>query len=140
MHSFRPHHIPALDGLRGIAILLVIVHHQLIPLPLSGGFLGVDLFFVLSGFLISSLLIKEFNRTHSISLTRFYARRALRLAPAFFLYLLVTLWVTYQLHPEEFGRELRLVGFAVAYLANWRLALGWDYSLDPTAIIWSLSI
>jgi hypothetical protein len=60
MDSFRPHHIPALDGLRGIAILLVIVHHQLIALPLTGGFLGVDLFFVLSGFLITRLLLKEF--------------------------------------------------------------------------------
>jgi peptidoglycan/LPS O-acetylase OafA/YrhL len=140
MHSFRSHHIPALDGLRGIAILLVIVHHQLIPLPLTGGFLGVDLFFVLSGFLITGLLLKEFGDTQSISLTRFYARRVLRLAPALVLYLFATLIVTYLLHPEVFSRQLKLVGYAASYLANWRLALGWDYSLDATAIMWSLSI
>src|ERR1044072_3432187 len=98
MHSFRSH-IPALDGLRGLAILLVIIHHQLIPLKLNGGFLGVDLFFVLSGFLITSLLLKEFDATQSISLTKFYARRVLRLAPALLLYLLVSLVVTYSLHP-----------------------------------------
>jgi peptidoglycan/LPS O-acetylase OafA/YrhL len=140
MHSFRPHHIPALDGLRGIAILLVIVHHQLVPLPLTGGFLGVDLFFVLSGFLITSLLLKEFSTTKSISLTRFYARRVLRLAPALLLYLIATLLVIYFLHPEEFRGQLKLVVYAATYLTNWRLALGWDYSLDATAIIWSLSI
>jgi len=139
MHSFRSH-IPALDGLRGLAILLVIIHHQLIPLPLNGGFLGVDLFFVLSGFLITSLLLKEFDATESISLTKFYARRVLRLAPALLLYLLVSLVVIYSLHPNEFVREVKLVGLSLAYLTNWRMALGWDYSLDPTAIIWSLSI
>src|SRR6185369_13173142 len=87
MHGFKAKHVPALDGLRGIAILLVITHHQLIPFSLNGGFLGVDLFFVLSGFLITNLLLKEFDATKSISLTNFYARRALRLAPAFLIYL-----------------------------------------------------
>jgi peptidoglycan/LPS O-acetylase OafA/YrhL len=47
MHSFRAQYLPALDGLRGLAILLVITHHQLLPLSLKGGFLGVDIFFVL---------------------------------------------------------------------------------------------
>src|SRR4051794_11580104 len=59
MHSFRAQHIPALDGLRGVAILLVITHHQLVPVSLNAGFLGVDLFFVLSGFLITTLLLRE---------------------------------------------------------------------------------
>lgn len=140
MHSFRAQHIPALDGLRGVAILLVIIHHQLIPLSLRGGFLGVDLFFVLSGFLITSLLLKEFDATNSISLSGFYARRVLRLAPALVLYLIASVLITYFLHPEQTTREIRLVGLALAYLTNWRMALGWDSSLDPTAIIWSLSI
>jgi peptidoglycan/LPS O-acetylase OafA/YrhL len=140
MNGFRAKYVPALDGLRGVAILLVISHHQLIPYSLSGGFLGVDLFFVLSGFLITTLLLKEFDATETISLKNFYLRRVLRLGPALVLYLIASLVVTYQLHPAEFTRELRLVGLALAYSTNWRLAFGWDMTLDPTAIIWSLSI
>ncbi len=66
MHGFKAKHVPALDGLRGLAILLVITHHQLIPLSLNGGFLRVDLLFVLSGFLITALLLSEFNATNEI--------------------------------------------------------------------------
>jgi peptidoglycan/LPS O-acetylase OafA/YrhL len=140
MHGFKANYVPALDGLRGLAILLVITHHQLIPLSLSGGFLGVDLFFVLSGFLITTLLVTEFDATETISLKNFYLRRVLRLGPALLLYLIASLIVTYHLNPADFMRELRLVGLALAYSTNWRLAFGWDMSLDPTAIIWSLSI
>ena len=140
MHGFRPKHVPALDGLRGVAILLVITRHQLIPFSLSGGFLGVDLFFVLSGFLITTLLLKEFDAANTISLKNFYVRRALRLGPALLVYLLASLVVTYFLHRQDLSREFRLVGLALAYATNWRMAFGWDLSLDPTAIIWSLSI
>ena len=140
MHGFKAKHVPALDGLRGVAILLVVTHHQLIPFSFSGGFLGVDLFFVLSGFLITTLLLKEFHATNSISLKDFYLRRALRLGPALLVYLIASLIVTYALHPEDLAREFRLVGYALAYATNWRMAFGWDLSLDPTAIIWSLSI
>jgi len=140
MNGFKAKKISALDGLRGLAILLVITHHQLIPFSLKGGFLGVDLFFVLSGFLITSLLLKEFTATRSIALTKFYMRRALRLGPALLLYLIVSSVVTDLLHPEELTRELKLVGLALVYLTNWRIAVGWDHSLDLTSIIWSLSI
>ena len=73
-------HVPALDGVRGVAILLVLgVHaHEVIP----GGRLGVDLFFVLSGFLITALLLGEWERTSTTRLGAFYRRRALRLLPA----------------------------------------------------------
>lgn len=140
MHGFKAKHVPALDGIRGIAILLVITHHQLIPLPLNGGFLAVDIFFALSGFLITTLLLKEFDATKTISLKDFYLRRALRLGPALLVYLIVSLLVTYALHPEDLAREFRLVGYALTYATNWRMAFGWDSSLDPTAITWSLSI
>jgi len=140
VHSFQSQRVAPLDGIRGIAMILVLIHHQLIPLSLNGGFLGVDLFFVLNGFLITGLLAKEFEATNSISLINFYARRALRLAPAFLIYLFAALVITYKQHPEEFACEVKLVGLSLVYLTNWRMALGWDYSLDPTAIIWSLSI
>lgn len=74
-----------LDGMRGIAVLLVLLFHFKI---LGGGWLGVDVFFVLSGFLITSLLVEEWENRSSISLKRFYLRRALRLLPAFYLLLL----------------------------------------------------
>ena len=140
MHHFKAKHVPALDGLRGLAILLVITHHQLIPLSLKGGFLGVNLFFVLSGFLITTLLWTEFDATKTISLKNFYARRALRLGPALLLYLIVCLLVVYYSNIGELTHEIKLVGIAVAYSTNWRMAFGWDTSLDPTAIVWSLSI
>lgn len=140
MKTFTSRHIPELDGLRGIAILSVIVHHQLTPFSLSGGFLGVDLFFVLSGFLITGLLLAEFEQRKSISLRNFYMRRVLRLGPALLLYLLACVLVTYQTQMLGMLREIKLIAIALIYSTNWRMAFGWDSFLDPTAIIWSLSI
>jgi peptidoglycan/LPS O-acetylase OafA/YrhL len=133
-------HVPALDGLRGIAIISVLVHHQLTPFSLKGGFLGVDLFFVLSGFLITGLLLAEFENTESISIRNFYMRRVLRLGPALALYLLGCLLVAHHTHLIEITRQLKLIAMALLYATNWRMAFGWDPALDPTAIIWSLSI
>lgn len=77
---------PALDGLRGVAILLVIFSHAHVPL-FGGAFLGVDLFFVLSGFLITALLLRERASTGGLGYWRFYRRRFLRLMPALALFL-----------------------------------------------------
>lgn len=140
METFLRKHVPELDGLRGIAISLVIIHHQLTPLSLPGGFLGVDLFFVLSGFLITSLLLGEFEETKTISLRNFYMRRLLRLGPALSLYLLATLLITFHTQAFSFLRQLKLIAIAIFYATNWRIAFGWDPALDPTAITWSLSI
>jgi peptidoglycan/LPS O-acetylase OafA/YrhL len=79
--TFRLGHRPALDGLRGLAILLVLNFHAGVP-PFRGGLIGVALFFVLSGFLITALLLQEQRDTGSIRLGAFYQRRALRLLPA----------------------------------------------------------
>jgi peptidoglycan/LPS O-acetylase OafA/YrhL len=105
---------PALDGLRAVAISLVMLFHaEIIP----GGWIGVDVFFVLSGYLITSILAGELQRTGSIGLGRFYVRRALRLTPA----LLVL--VAFQLTRSAFradGEEIRyatLVG--ATYIENW---------------------
>ena len=82
----RLHHIPALDGLRGVAVAGVLAFHVG---HLTGGFLGVDLFFVLSGYLITSLLVLEWAATGTISLRGFWSRRARRLLPALLAVLLV---------------------------------------------------
>src|SRR3954453_16962458 len=73
-------HIPALDGIRAIAVIAVVLSHT--TRVLAGGFLGVDIFFVLSGFLITSLLLHERTETGEVDLRAFYIRRALRLLPA----------------------------------------------------------
>jgi len=82
-------HRPELDGLRAVAVLAVMMLH-VDPLHMAGGYLGVDIFFVLSGFLITFLLLEEWKRTGSVKLKDFYVRRALRLWPALFLMLAAT--------------------------------------------------
>src|SRR3954466_4801528 len=75
---------PEIQALRALAVALVVVYH-LWPEALPGGFTGVDVFFVISGFLITSLLLREVERTGTLSLTGFWARRARRILPAAFL-------------------------------------------------------
>jgi peptidoglycan/LPS O-acetylase OafA/YrhL len=81
-------YVPELDGLRGIAILAVMGFHSRVSF-FAGGHIGVDIFFVLSGFLITTLLIQEFDESGSISLSNFYIRRVLRLGPALIAFLIV---------------------------------------------------
>ncbi|CAN5649859.1 hypothetical protein BH10ACT1_BH10ACT1_07750 [soil metagenome] len=91
-----PAHVDSLDGLRAIAVMAVMAHHAEIP-HLLGGFLGVDVFFVLSGFLITNLIAGEAARSGSVWWLGFYVRRALRLLPAMFVVVgatLVMVWVS----------------------------------------------
>src|SRR5437016_1070831 len=74
-------YIPALDGLRCLSVFTVIIYH-ICPWRFPGGFLGVDVFFVISGYLITSILSNELARFGDISFSRFYIRRCLRLMPA----------------------------------------------------------
>jgi peptidoglycan/LPS O-acetylase OafA/YrhL len=138
----RPGYIPALDGLRGMAILFVMGNH--VPLRqvqslLPGGFVGVDIFFVLSGFLITSLLIQEFDRTGSIGLRNFYMRRALRLGPA-----LIALLVVYCLSSFVLFDQARARGncvdalIALFYASNWVRVFSKN-QLGLLAHTWSLS-
>ena len=73
--------IPALDGIRGVAVLLVVLYHFPTRVAVPGGWAGVDLFFVLSGFLITSLLVAERAASGRIDLGAFYRRRLRRLGP-----------------------------------------------------------
>ena len=81
-------YLPGLDGVRALAVLGVLLYHADLTW-IRGGFLGVDVFFVLSGFLITSLLLEEFDRSGGISFKRFYLGRARRLLPALILLLAV---------------------------------------------------
>ena len=77
----KPNFRADIEGLRGIAVLLVLLFHASIP-GFSGGFVGVDIFFVISGYLITGMLFREYETTGKISLRNFYARRVRRLLPA----------------------------------------------------------
>jgi peptidoglycan/LPS O-acetylase OafA/YrhL len=104
--------VPALDGLRGVAILLVVAVHATGWPP--GGHLGVDLFFVLSGFLITTLLLEELSDTGSVSLGHFYVRRARRLLPA-----VALLLVAYLVIDAVKGHDgLKTVALAGLYFGN----------------------
>src|SRR5689334_2438859 len=81
---------PDLEGLRGLAILLVVLFHAEVS-GLAGGFVGVDVFFVLSGFFITGLLVREYANEGTVDVPAFYGRRALRLLPPLLLVLLATL-------------------------------------------------
>ncbi len=125
-----------LDGLRGCAILMVLAYHVGI---LPGGSLGVDIFFVLSGFLITTLLVEERQRRGAIHLGRFYLRRALRLLPAFLIVLLLYGAGNWLLRPPEAAaacaREIVVAG---CYVANWPDLHG--VAMNGLGHTWSLSI
>jgi peptidoglycan/LPS O-acetylase OafA/YrhL len=130
---------PSLDGVRGLAILSVVLGH-LPALPLPGGFLGVDLCFVLSGFLITALLCEEWVATNNIGLRRFYARRALRLLPALIVTLLAVFVVSHLREPAARVREMEeSLLIALFYSSNWFTAFG-SFPHGVLAPTWSLSI
>jgi len=93
-------YIPAFDGLRAIAVLLVLLQHDHLPLG-HNGFIGVEIFFVLSGFLITTLLLEEINKTNTISIKNFFIRRVFRLLPVLYVVLLSIL-VLNLISPEIF--------------------------------------
>ncbi|HEY2703999.1 MAG TPA: acyltransferase [Candidatus Dormibacteraeota bacterium] len=134
----RFRHHPALDGIRGVAVILVIAFHTW-SAAAPGGLIGVDLFFVLSGFLITTLLLEERRLTGRISLARFYTRRVLRLMPALMLLLLGCVVVAALASNTTLGGStLRAVPFTLGYVANWAYASGAD--LGALAHTWSLSV
>jgi peptidoglycan/LPS O-acetylase OafA/YrhL len=133
---------PAFDGLRAIAILSVMAYHLEYNNFLRGGYVGVDVFFVLSGFLITWLLTTEIDRFGAISLSKFYARRALRLFPALALVLVAS--VVLVLLDGAFAgtrrQTLEAVPFVVLYIGNWRAAFTSLFGLGILGVTWSLAI
>jgi peptidoglycan/LPS O-acetylase OafA/YrhL len=135
-------HLPGLDGLRGVAIIAVVLFHWNFPFA-RGGFVGVDLFFVISGFLISTLLLRELTANGEIDLRNFYARRALRLLPALVVMCGVYgLWLLLRSDGAAARHGARVLAAVLFYCANWMLALG-PHDRDilaPMTHTWSLSV
>jgi len=144
--------VPALDGVRGVAVLLVVVVHLKLLFPygvtgwdsvdtfIDGGILGVDLFFVLSGFLITALLLRELDATNWVRFGAFYARRALRLLPALYLLLAVHAVVVTVTH-GSWAVEYKSILGAVLYVNNWQQVWWRETATSPDLIhLWSLAI
>ncbi len=122
-HHCRLGYRPDIEGLRALAISLVVASHAQIP-QLAGGFIGVDIFFVLSGYLISGLLLKEIADTGRLKLVPFYVRRLKRLLPALLLMLVVTaLAATVIIAPFEQQSHAKATGYASVWLSNLYFAL-----------------
>lgn len=135
---FRLGYRPALDGLRGLAILAVMGFHARLP-GTHGGFLGVDVFFVISGFLITSLLLEERRRHGSNNFKRFYIRRGLRLFPALFVLLVFYLVHALVLDGARRSNELKEIAFTLGYVMNWALSFDW-VKAGNLSHTWSLAI
>lgn len=134
-----------LQGIRAIAVLLVLLYHAGLPW-VPGGFVGVDIFFVLSGFLITGIVAREVSETGGLSLARFYGRRVLRIIPAATVVLVVVAMATVLWLPITRWQStaLETIGSAF-YVSNWQFAATTDYlnaSLPPSALqhFWSLAI
>ena len=137
--------LPGLDGLRALAVIAVIAfHEQLSAFP--GGFLGVDVFFVLSGYLITDLLVAQWNRHGHLSLRGFWARRARRLLPALGVLLVAVTAATAVIEPAQMTALRDALLAAVTYSSNWWQALAHHSYFaqfgppPPLQHLWSLAI
>lgn len=135
-----------IQGLRALAVALVVVFH-LWPERLTGGYIGVDLFFVISGFLITSHLVKQVERDGKVKLATFWARRVRRLLPAAFTVLGVSLVAAFVFLPKSLLQQtLYEIGASALYIQNWVLAassvdyLGADNNPTMAQHFWSLSV
>jgi peptidoglycan/LPS O-acetylase OafA/YrhL len=140
--SFRPD----IEGLRAVAVMLVIAFHAGVP-RITGGYVGVDVFYVISGFLITGLLVDELERTGTISLRGFYARRARRLLPLATLVLVAVAVGMQFFTPPVFRPTVRFDAISAAfYYSNWQFALeSVNYltlggAQNPVLHYWSLSV
>ena len=139
--EFRLGRRPSLDGLRALAVLAVLARHAEVPLG-DGGFLGVDIFFVLSGLLITALLLEEHRRSDRINLRRFMARRVRRLLPAFIAFVVGTLVIVYP--NVTTGQRRSLLGglaSSVLYVRNWdQIISGRGLAGFTQPHLWSLAV
>jgi peptidoglycan/LPS O-acetylase OafA/YrhL len=138
-------YLPGIDALRALAVLAVFFYHARVPW-MPGGFLGVDLFFVISGYLITSLLLREFRGGGHVDLGRFWLRRARRLLPAVGVLIAVTIVVGAIVEPERIGQLRGDAIASLAYFANWHFVFSdvsyFDQFQRPSLFthLWSLSV
>ncbi|MCU1452772.1 MAG: acyltransferase 3, partial [Acidimicrobiales bacterium] len=137
---------PALDGLRAVAVGAVMLYHGDVSWG-RGGYLGVDAFFVISGFLITTLLVEEWRQHGRIAVGAFWARRVRRLLPALVLVLIAVAAYAAVLAPDVSRRALRGDGLGTLfYVANWRLVLSHQSYFErfaapsPLLHTWSLAV
>lgn len=129
---------PPLDGIRALAALTVVAYHAHLP-GLPGGFFGVDVFFVLSGYLITRLLVNEHARETGLTLDRFILRRMRRLLPALLVMLLAYLLTAPWLFPDvAFSKHLRDSLLSAVYIVNYATVLGAPVSV--LGHVWSLAV
>jgi len=147
-HAEPSRFIPHVQGLRAIAVLLVVLYHFW-PGRLPGGYVGVDVFFVISGFLITGHLMREIDATGGVRLAQFWARRARRLLPASLLVLLfcaLCVMSPYLMPTSALPGEVREILASTFYVENWYLALNsadyLNHAGSPTTVqhYWSLSL
>ena len=139
-------YVPQLDGLRGLAVILVVVYHSDYltagwgPRPFPGGFIGVDLFFALSGFLITSGLVSQLERRGHINLGQFATRHVRRLVPALvFAVLGVTALLPLVGNKVDLETVRNSVIGSLLFVSNWQQAAGWHYQFELTHT-WSLAV
>jgi peptidoglycan/LPS O-acetylase OafA/YrhL len=144
MSSSPTSYLHGLDGLRGVAVGAVLVFHANM---LPGGYLGVDLFFVVSGFLITRLLLDEISRSGTVDLRRFWSRRMKRLYPAMLVTLVITAELVWLFGSNAERTQMKGDGLAaLVYIANWKTILAgasyWDAFSAPAPLshLWSLAI
>ncbi len=140
----RVPYMPGLDGMRALAVIAVIVYHANSSW-LPGGFLGVEMFFVISGYLITLLLIAERERTYTVSLIDFWKRRARRLLPALYVMMLLVVAYTALFEPASLGALRGDVIAGLFYVSNWYqlwVGLGYTAAFDfaPLRHLWSLAV
>jgi peptidoglycan/LPS O-acetylase OafA/YrhL len=138
-------YLPGLDGLRAFAVIAVLLYHADLSW-IRGGFLGVEVFFVISGYLITTMLLTEWHQQGRINLVGFWLRRARRLLPALYLLLVVTLAFAVVFLPGEVARLRDDALAAFGYVTNWYLILGEQSYFEtvgrPSLLqhLWSLAV
>lgn len=140
----NPRYMPGLDGVRAVAVIAIIIYH-LNPQWLSGGFLGVDTFFVISGYLITSLLLTEYHNTGKIELMSFWLRRVKRLIPAVLFLVMGVIVLSLIFMPTEIQKVRADTIAAIFYVSNWWYIMqNVDYfeqfAVQPLKHLWSLAI